>query len=124
MSIKIITPPDIIFDRAPSILLICPGEDISTNLNKFLLDNPCSMNIYLFDNNQDDVQWLLTLVKISNNIIVDIDNVNDFISQFLSYILSFPNTYYRCLNEKAPWGLLNKNKFFDFPNIEITDERI
>jgi len=38
--------------------------------------------------------------------------------------LSLPNTYYRCLNMKSDWTLLNKNRFYDFPNFkEEIDER-
>lgn len=123
MEIKIITPPDIVFTQDINLLLVCPGEELSESLNKFLINFEKSINIYLFDQSQDDVKWLLTLSKICNYNIVDVDNINEKASHFLSYILSLSNTYYKCSHEKADWGLLNKNKFFDFPNIEDVNER-
>lgn len=119
MQIKIITPPDIIFNQDTSLLLICPGDDLSLNLNNFLAELDKSLNIYLFDNSQTDIQWLLTVAKMSDYNLVDIDNLSLKVNHFLSYILSLSNTYYKCSHEMANWELLNKNKFFDFPNIEV-----
>ena len=94
--IKIITQPDHILDREKSILVICPKDDLKKSLEVYLgyLDQPA--NVYIYSESDKNIRWLLTTVNIVNTIIVDIDNCSEDVSQFISYILSFSNTYYRC----------------------------
>jgi hypothetical protein len=122
--IKIITAPDLIFDRAHTILVIAPGTDLKTQIEKYALEVDDHVNIYLYKGDEADLKWLLTTAKLVDYILIDIDNCTEEITHFLSYILSFPNTYYRCLNMRSPWELLNKNRFYDFPKfIEDSNER-
>lgn len=114
--IKIITPPDVIFDQSTSIVLICPSTDTKKYLENFIAKIDDHLNVYVY-NNDNNIQWLLAQCRMSNYIIVDIDNCDNKTNQFLSYILSLPNTYYRTEHMKAPWDLLNKNRFYDFPNL-------
>jgi hypothetical protein len=122
--IKVITAPDLIFDQALSITVITPGQDLKQQVEKFALDVDQHINIFFYAGVEQDIQWLLTVSKMSAHVIIDLDNCPDDVSQFLSYLLSFPNTYYRSAVMKSPWDLLNKNRFYDFPTlIKDTDER-
>ena len=114
-NIKLITAPDKVFDQALSIVLVCPGEDLKNRLQDYLTTSKTDINIYLHDT--ENVEWLLTVAKMSNYVIVDIDNCNAYTSHFLGYLLTLPNTYYKCEHMKVQWNLLNKNRFYDFPNI-------
>jgi hypothetical protein len=122
-SIKIITPPDLIFDQAESILIVCPSTELKKSLEEYLVNHEDAVNIYLF-NNETNIKWLLTTAKMSDIIIVDIDNCDENVSHFLGYLLTLPNTYYKCEHKKVEWELINQNRFFDFPNIlKDSDER-
>lgn len=116
--IKVITAPDLIFDQATSITVICPATDLKESVEEFALNYKGSINIFYFSNSDSDLQWLLTVANISDYILIDIDNCTESVSHFLSYILSIPNTYYRTSFMKAPWDLINKNRFYDFPTLE------
>ena len=109
--IKVITPPDIIFDQSFKIVLINPNPDIKKYIEEELQSAERAISVYVFDNN--DIKWLLTLCKLADKIILDIKDDESKVSHFYSYILSFPNTYYRCEHLRAPWSLLNVNRFFD-----------
>lgn len=115
-SIKIITPPDVIHDQSKKILVIQPQEDLKQKLESWAIDQDCALSIYYFTRDDKDINWLLTAANICSNIIVDMDNCDDNISRFLSYLLSLPHTYYRCTNMDVQWDLLNRNRFWDFPN--------
>jgi hypothetical protein len=122
-SIKIITPPDLIFDQAESILIVCPSTELKKSLEEYLVNHEDAVNIYLF-NNETNIKWLLITAKMSDIIIVDIDNCDENVSHFLGYLLTLPNTYYKCEHKKVEWELINQNRFFDFPNIlKDSDER-
>lgn len=121
-NIKIITAPDIIFDKSRSFLLIHPSQDLKERVEDFILDIDGPINLYYY-NQTEDVKWLLTVSNIVDIVIVDIDNCTDLTFAFLSYILSLSKTHYRSINEKYDWSLLNRNKFYDFPNIKVTNER-
>lgn len=122
--IKIITEPDLIFDRAHSLLVIAPSQDLKEKIEEYVLNVDDHVNIYIYNGTDNNLSWLLSVAKMVDYIIVDIDTCPDNVSQFLSYLLSFPNTYYRCLNMRQPWDLLNKNRFYDFPRFnEELNER-
>jgi hypothetical protein len=122
--IKVITAPDIIFDQAQSILVVTPAQDLKEQLELYAVELNDHINIYVYTGLEKDIKWLLTTAKMVDYIVVDIDNLPEEETQFLSYILSLPNTYYRCLNMRSQWMLLNKNRFYNFPNFsEGIDER-
>lgn len=122
--IKVITSPDLIFDQAQSVLVITPSQDLKERVEEYAVNFQDHINIYVYVGTEKNIQWLLTTAKMVDYVLVDIDNLPLDESQFLSYILSLPNTYYRCLNMKSPWTLLNKNRFYDFPNFnEDVNER-
>jgi hypothetical protein len=116
-NIKIITPPDLIFDQTESMLLVCPNVELKKSLEGYLATHEDAVNIYLFSN-ETDIKWLLITAKMSDVVIIDIDNCGSNVSHFLSYLLTLPNTYYKSEHETVEWRLLNQNKFYDFPNIK------
>ena len=122
MSLKIITPPDILFDQAESILVICPDTQLQKALQDYLATQEHPINVYYYQSQDKDIRWLLTTAKLSKKIIVDLDNVTEDVNHFMSYILSFSHTYYKTLHMKADWTLINQNRFFDFPNFESEEE--
>jgi hypothetical protein len=116
-SIKIITPPDLIFDQTESMLLVCPSTELKRSLEEYLATHEDAVNIYLFSD-ETDIKWLLITAKMTDVVIIDIDNCGSNVSHFLSYLLTLPNTYYKCEHETVEWRLLNQNRFYDFPNIK------
>lgn len=120
--IKLITSPDIIFDQSDSILVVCPDQDLQQSLQEYLTVQDRPINVYYYENHSKDIRWLLTVAKISDKVIVDLDSVSEDVSHFVSYILSFPHTYYKTMHPQAEWTLINQNRFFDFPTFESETE--
>lgn len=119
--ITIITAPDILHNQSYSILLIQPTNDIKKQIEQFLRTNDSPINIYIYEHQTTDINWLLTVLKLTNIAIIDLDAVQENLKYFISYILSFPNVWYKQSHNLPDWSLLNKNKFFDFPQIHIKE---
>lgn len=115
--IKVITQPDHILDREKSLLVICPKDDLKKSLEQYISDLDHPLNLYIYSNEDNNLRWLLTTVNLVDTIILDVDNCTGNASHFISYIMSYSNTYYRCEHMLAPWELINLNRFYDFPNI-------
>lgn len=116
--IKVVTAPDIVFDQSFNLLIIAPANDLTKSLEDFVVSNLKSINLYFYLGTEDDIKWLLTIAKISDFIILDLDNCNEKILPFVSYILSLPNAHYRTSKSFVDWSILNKNQFYDFPEIK------
>lgn len=116
--IKIITSPDIVIDQSPSILLVAPDKFLKKNLENFIAEKKQPLNLYFYFGNENDIKWLLTISKLSDFIIIDIDNCTNNILNFVSYMLTIPNSYYKTKNDNNDWSLINKNRFYDFPDIK------
>ena len=112
--IKIITAPDILFDQAMSIAVVCPGAGLKQNLDEYLKTANTSVNVYLYTEEDRNISWLLKVAKMADYVLIDIDNCGTATSHFLSYLLTLSNTYYKCEHMKVEWNLLNQNRFYDF----------
>lgn len=118
MTLKVITAPDIVYDRAESILIIQPDDVLKEHFDRYAKSLVYPANIYIFSEFDTDIQWLLTVEKFADKIIIDIDNTTEQVNHFVSLILGNPHTYYKTTHMKAPWNLINQNRFYDFPNFE------
>lgn len=112
--IKIITPPDLIFDNSYKILVICPKEDLKKSLESWIIEKEFPISIYYFTLSDTDIKWLLTCANICDKIILELDEYNENAFHFQSYLLGLSNTYYRCEHKKVQWELINQNRFYDF----------
>lgn len=117
-TINLITAPDILFNNTFSMLLIQPSNDIKKELETFLITVDSPINIYLYETNTNDIKWLLTVIKQVNIVIIEPDYVSPSIQQYVSYILSMSNVWYK---SDTDWSLINKNKFFDFPQLKLKE---
>jgi hypothetical protein len=115
--IKIVTCPDVIFDKSRKVFSICPGADLVNKLEDWAVDQEDSISLYYFNDKDTDLKWLMTIANISDLIILDIDYIDGHTNHFLSYLLGFTKTYYRCSHMQQPWNLINTNRFYDFPSI-------
>jgi len=76
------------------------------------------LHIYIYNPNETDIKWALTVATRAEVVIIDCDNVPADLNHFLSYIISMPNTYYRIANPKVDYSIINPNRFYDFPNLK------
>lgn len=111
--INLITPPDIVYNNAFSIVMICPSDGMKLELQSHLATNDIDVNVYMLGNNEIDIGWLLSIVKWADIVIFDMDNAEDQVHDFRSYLLSHSNVFWLTNREYPCYNILNTNREYN-----------
>ena len=118
--ITIITPPDILYNDTRSILLITPSTNTKKIVQDILKQSLEAVNVYLYEPDlETNIEWLLSLVKIVDATILDLDNCDINTRVFASHFIAQPNTFYLTNDGVTPYNLISKNRIYDFTWLEI-----
>ena len=71
------------------------------------------VNIFIYEQDDIDVDWLLSVAHMVDAVILDIDNCSDTTLKFISFLLAMPNTHYFTTDEITPYKLISKNRIYD-----------
>ena len=115
--ITIITPPDKLFNLTISYLLIKPSIQTKQQFQSILSQSIDDLNVFIFDDNETDIDWLLSVAQHVDSVILDVDNCDEITKQFVTFLLARPNVYYITNNETIPYGLISKNRIYDLEAI-------
>jgi hypothetical protein len=119
--ITLITPPDKLFNMNLSYLLIKPSNHIKQQFQTILSQSIDDLNIFIYDNDDHDISWLLSIALQVDCIIIDIDNCDPITDKFITFILAQPNVYYITSDETTPYNLISKNRIY---NLDLIVEQI
>jgi len=116
--INIITPPDKLFNDAVQVLLVHPTKELQDAVqDKFLSDVEVDVNLYYYDKtvySEIDVDWLLTIFKMSDITIIDVDSVEPYLRDVLSFMIAKPKTFWLTNGENRVYNKLSSNRVYDF----------
>jgi len=118
--IVLITPPDKIFNQNRNVLFIHPNAGIKEQANNILQkhQNPLNLYIYEQDNESHDIDWLLTVAKFSDVVVIDVDNSPLQIRMLASYIISLPQTYWLTIEDDMCYNKLSNKRIYGLDTIE------
>jgi hypothetical protein len=118
--ILLITPPDKVFNQSKSCLMIHPGETIRQEYQNILADSKEAQNIYLYNLNDDehDIDWLLSIANTVDVIIFDIDNSSQEVKMLASYLVSLPKTYWLTKEDTWCYSKLSMNRVYGLDTIQ------
>lgn len=115
-NIKIVTFPDLIFSDCLNILCICPSDivlkEFQTKLESF--EGDC--NIYLFEETNYDperIDYLLSIFKMSNVAIMDLDNLPPFMKDLASYFIAKPKTFWLTNGDGEVYNHISRNRVYN-----------
>lgn len=111
--INLITPPDKLFNLNPSYLLIRPSLKVKMQFQQILSQTDEDLNVFIYDEDESNIDWLLSVSQQVDFIIIDIDNCDPISSMFISYLLAQPNTFYMTEEDMVPWNLISRNRIFN-----------
>ncbi len=116
--INIITPPDKLYNDSLQVLLIFPTAELQEAVQEHLLkDLDDDVNVYYYDKDvyaETDIDWLLTIFKMTDIVIIDVDNVKPYLRDLLGYMIAKPKTYWLTKGEHLCYNKLSNNRFNDF----------
>lgn len=116
--INLITPPDILRNKNRSILCISLQEEHKQELQNILADTNENLNVYVFDNNITEIDWLLNLHRSCELCIANLDNFPVEIRAIMSYLISFDNTYWLTKGEEILYNKISLNRIFKLDQIK------
>jgi hypothetical protein len=115
--ITLITPPDKLFNLTLSYLLVKPSLLIKEQFQAILSQSIDDVNVFMFDEEEFDISWLLSVAHQADVVIIDIDNCDPVTKQFISFLLAQPNAHYITTNETVPYNLISKNRIWNLSQI-------
>jgi hypothetical protein len=115
--INVITPPDKLFNLNLSYLLVRPSLNVKQQFQTILSHNIDELNVFIYDENENDIGWLLSVAMQADITIIDIDNCDPTTKLFTTFMLAQPNTHYITNDEITPYGLISKNRIYNLDAI-------
>lgn len=117
---NIITPPDNLFNLNTSYLLIKPSTKVKMQFQQILSSMDEDLNVFIYDTDEEAIEWMLSVSHHADIIIIDIDNCDETTKMFISFLLVLPNVFYITEDEVTPWHLLSRNRINDLDFISST----
>jgi hypothetical protein len=111
--INLITPPDKLYNSNPAYLLVKPSTNVKVQFQALLSQLGDDINVYVFDDDEVDIDWLLAVSQTADYVIVDIDNCDSTTKLFVALILTQPNAHYMTSDEVTPWQLISRNRIYN-----------
>jgi hypothetical protein len=114
--IKIITAPDILFNDSIQILLVSPSKNLQKELqDKFLSTVDDDVNVYYYNEDEYDkenIKWLLSVFKMSDITIIDLDNCPSTIKELASYMIGKNKTYWLTNAQETVYNHISENRVY------------
>lgn len=105
-----------------SYLLIKPSTHIKQQFQAILSQSIDDLNIFIYDNEDNDIGWMLSIAHQVDCVIIDVDNCDPITQKFITFLIAQPNNVYYITNdETTPYNLISKNRIY---NLDIIVERL
>ena len=111
--ITLITPPDKLFNMNLSYLLVKPNNYVKEQFQTILSQSVEDLNVFIFDNDDTDIGWMLSIAQQVDCVIIDIDNCDPITQSFVTLMLTAPNAHYITSDEQTPYNLISRNRIYD-----------
>jgi hypothetical protein len=115
--ITVITPPDKLFNLTLSYLLVKPSLVVKEQFQAILSQSIEDLNVFIFDQEDTDISWLLSIAQQVDVVIIDVDNCDPITHRFITFMLAQGNSYYITNDELTPYNLISKNRIYNLDSI-------
>tara|TARA_B100000035_G_scaffold300271_1_gene295738 strand:+ start:306 stop:698 length:393 start_codon:yes stop_codon:yes gene_type:complete len=110
--LNLITSPDKLFNNNPSLLLVNPSDTIKENFNYHAKEFETGVNLYLYENIEEELGWLLDIAQSVDYIVLDIDNTKNN-HWIIGHLLGFGKTYYLTNTPNSVYNVINTNRIYE-----------
>jgi hypothetical protein len=102
---------------ALAYLLVKPSMQVKEQFQTILSHVEDDLNVFIFDDEDMDMGWLLSVALQVDIVIIDIDNCDPITHKFITFMLAQPNAHYITKDNTTPYNLISKNRIFDLNQI-------
>lgn len=111
-TINLITAPDKLLNNNASVLLVNPSDTVKEQFNHHAKQFKAPINLYLYENTEEQLGWLFDTIPAVDYIVLDTDNT--IIEQWIiGYILQFDKTFYLTNKPDRLYNVINVNRIFE-----------
>lgn len=86
---------------------------VKNQIQDFLNVYGSALNLYMYNEDDNNVEWLLNILHISDYTIFDVDNANPEVRNFVSYIISKNKVFYLTNDAVTPYNLISNNRVYE-----------
>ena len=115
--ITVITPPDKLFNLTLGYLLVKPSVTTKQQFQTILSKSIDDVNVFIYDQEESDISWLLGVAHQADVVIIDVDNCDIITKQFVSFMIAQPNAHYITNDEITPYNLISKNRIYNLDQL-------
>lgn len=119
--ISVITPPDKLYNKAHSFVLIYPDDNIKEQLQNLIADWDIPVNVYIYE--EEAIDWLLDVVQSANAVVLNLDNADTQVRDLASYLVSLPNVFWLTKAEISVYNKLSVNRIYNLDKLGGTVEK-
>ena len=110
--INLITAPDKLLNNNASVLLVNPSDTVKEQFNHHAKQFKAPINLYLYENTEEQLGWLFDTIPAVDYIVLDTDNT--IIEQWIiGYILQFDKTFYLTNKPDRLYNVINVKRIFE-----------
>jgi hypothetical protein len=102
-----------LFNLNPGILLIKPSVKVKMHFQQLLSQVDEDINVYIYDTDETNTEWMLSVCQQADIIIIDIDNCDAVTKLFVSFMLAQANVHYLTSDENTPYNLISRNRIYN-----------
>ncbi len=117
--INLITAPDKLYNNDYSFLLIYPSDTVKEQFNNIIEKIDKTFNLYLYEHESDNhsPDWLLSLAREVDCVVLDIDNCPQEINKLASYFIAKSNTFWLTNGEDLFYNKISSNRIYNLDNL-------
>jgi hypothetical protein len=93
--------------------MVKPSNHVKEQFQTILSQSIDDINVFIYDDDDQDVEWMLSVAVQADVVIIDIDNCDPLTKLFVTFMLSDANTYYITNDETTPYKLISKNRIYN-----------
>jgi hypothetical protein len=94
-------------------LLVKPSVYVKQQFQAILSKSIDDINVFIFDEEENDIEWMLSVAQQADVIIIDMDNCDPVTRQFATLLLAQANTHYITTDEITPYNLISRNRIYN-----------
>jgi hypothetical protein len=98
-------------------LLVKPSVTTKQQFQTILSKSIDDVNVFIYDQEESDISWLLGVAHQADVVIIDIDNCDNITKQFVSFMIAQPNAHYITNDEITPYNLISKNRIYNLDQL-------